>query len=658
MARVNSVTAAAAGVILLGAGFGLGVIVAGAGPTEKVVKHIASGDRSAGAVAAPAPEASSSPSPSPAPASASAPAPGAAAAARALLDALPPPAFPEGTGVVTGRVVREDGTPLPGVLASLSPERPPGIVPARTMWDPEPNLEATVVESALQSRWYREARKTALSDPDGRFRFDGVADVGHGLQLRLRGWRIQPKDWKLARRVRPGADIEFTAFPQVEWTVEVVRADGSVPEEAQIQFVAGNQNMGMGWSPGAVIQVKPGTWQVSATVGERQELKSEAETVVLEQGKEPPALRFVVRGSPGIRGKVILEGYTSTRGVEVAVARIPPDGKADPVLLSGATALRETAWTNRDGEFLFGELAPGRYLLGASMGRRSSPVVAEEVEVAGDLVTRDLRITRLDAADFAVVLVQGPGGAPVEVTGITTGYRSGTSSSSGGGSWLRRDDGAYLIEHQDTSGIGGGGGAAAPEDAVWWVEVQTAAHGTRREEYRRGPHTRLMVAFEEPAFLDVTVTGFKGSPLEGVLQANLVHASDSNRYAGNRGRGPKLDAEGRMTLPGLPRGEYVLVLTPAGHRWGMAALARIPVTVRAGRNPLAVPVPVLYRVAVSGVDGSARLSKKGEPYWTMSATADAEGRVAFDGLPEGAYQVQCGQKSAEFDLPGTAEVRL
>ncbi len=94
----------------------------------------------------------------------------------------------------------------------------------------------------------------------------------------------------------------------------------------------------------------------------------------------------------------------------------------------------------------------------------------------------------------------------------------------------------------------------------------------------------------------------------------------------------------------------------AGGVWG--AGARTPVTVRAGRNPLAVPVPVLYRVAVSGVDGSARLSKKGEPYWTMSATADAEGRVAFDGLPEGAYQVQCGQKSAEFDLPGTAEVRL
>ena len=63
-------------------------------------------------------------------------------------------------------------------------------------------------------------------------------------------------------------------------------------------------------------------------------------------------------------------------------------------------------------------------------------------------------------------------------------------------------------------------------------------------------------------------------------------------------------------------------------------------------------------MTVIGAEGNAWIQKKGDPYWNDNRKPDADGRVVFDGLPEGDYTAHSGSKQQEFHLPGASEVRL
>ncbi len=657
MARMGTAALAGTAVAILGIGFGLGIWLAGgAGPRETVVQVV----EKPGPAAAPRAE-PSAPAPPPAPAAAtpSSPAavpPAALDAVRSALASVPAVPVPKGTGVIKGRIQREDGQPLAGAEVTLQPEAPRGSfrnwVPGR---DEEPDLETLVADAVARTRWSRESRKRAVTDVVGEFLFDGLADANHGVSARLKGWEIRPREWNLAARARPGAVIEMFAAPVVEVTVEVVLPDGTAPPQAMVQFAQGSGSTGTSWTTeNPTARIKPGTYRVFATTGDwgQEQLKSDEQAVVLAADAPPPALRLVLRGRPGIRGKVSFEGMALEGNLMVRCARIPGDAKADPATLQGSTAQTTWAQSANGFSYSFQDLAAGRYLLGVSLSHQGKAVAWEEVAVAGEPAAKDLRVGTLDPEEFLVVRALGPDGAPLPGLQFRTGFRSGGSSSSGGGMALRRNDGAWLVPHQER-----GGPAKEGEEATWWVEAVSPAHGTKRAEYAKGQTQEIVLRFEDPGTVDLAATGYRGSALEGTLQVSLQMVEGGSTRSRSFGGPPqRLDAEGRTTVLGVQPGEYE-VLVYSGDNM-MRALARIPVSVRAGRNAISFPVPTVYSVSVSGAEGNASLRKKDDNYWNDSRRPDAEGRVVFDGLPEGDYTVQSGAKRQEFHLPGTSEVRL
>lgn len=664
MARPGNATLAAAGAALLGIGFGLGMWTAGREPEREPIVRVV---EKQAAVVAPRPEppaARPSPPPAPPPPAPPVPAPPAwtpsaadLEAIRRLLPEISAAPVAPGTGVIRGRIQMEDGRPFPGVEVTLQGKTPPGSFPGR--WRPgeeEASLEAEVASAIAQSRWARETRRKCVTDAAGEYRFEGVPEAGHGLYPRLAGWQFFARNSNLAYSAGPGAEVDFVANPVVEVTVEVVHPDGTAARQAMVHFrpPGGNNSVSWNWSPEhPTLQMKPGTYRASAATGawNREESKTEEQDLALPEGSPPTTIRFVLRGSAGIRGRVEFDGYSLEGGLTVRCARMPAGGGADPALLEGRGVRSASAHSHDGFSFSFPDLSPDRYLLGVALSPQGKPIAREEVEVGSAFVTRNLRVGAIDTGDLLVVRVLAPDGSPVEGVQFTKGHRKGNSSSSSGGQELRRSDGVYLVAPQDP------GTVVAEGEAKWWIEAASPLHGTKRVEYRPDEAREIVIRFDEPGRVEVTVTGYRGSPLEGSLQV----AVQPVEAGGSSGRhyfdeGTRLDAEGRATVAGLQPGEceVVVLMGEYPHR----TVARFPVTVRSGRIPVSIPVPTLHSVTVFGAEGPAHLRKKGDPYWNDSRNASADGRVGFDGLPEGDYTVRSGSKSQDFHLPGTAEVRL
>lgn len=565
---------------------------------------------------------------------------------RRVIEELPPPTIPTGSGVIHGRVRSADGEPLAGVAIHLLPRREGDASRTRKPGEEATDL-ATAVRSAIdRARWRHLSKRSTTTTADGTYRLEGLADLAGSLSADLPGWKIQADDPRKRRNLRPDAEIDFTAKPVVRVSVTILLPDGAVPEVANLYLRQGHSMMHAPWhAKGAYAELEPGTWEITAHVSAPQSLKSDPKTVSVEAGKTPEPLRFQLATKGGIQGHVKFAPGEALSGGRVAVVRIPKGRKADASLLASSdksTSLH--SWGRGAPVFQFADLPPGRYLVGLCRTYNGAPVVFEEAEVTDESVDVVIQVPPLEREDYVIVAVVGPDGKPAPSASIRTGYQSKAGGSSSGAVSIARSDGTQWVIHQEGADEGAG-------DVTYWVEAEHPEYGKQRAEYKRTRATTAQIRFGRPASLELTVTGVAGSRYEGRVHAVLSVARRSFRQEGT-----VLDAEGRITFKGVQPGTYPVALSIGASR-GQSEILRQDVEITSGTNRLTLDLPPLYDVVVEGATGGFWIrSTRKEHRFHKSVMGVSEGRATVDGLPAGEYEARSGRKRLTFRLPGASTV--
>jgi hypothetical protein len=269
-----------------------------------------------------------------------------------------------------------------------------------------------------------------------------------------------------------------------------------------------------------------------------------------------------------------------------------------------------------------------------------------------------LAVPALRSEDYAVVRVLGPTGEPAPSPQFVAGMYDGRSSTASGGvTVLTQPDGSYRLLHAELGEVPVGGRR--------WVEVILRGFGSRLVEYAPGSAADFTVRFEPTASLRLKVRA-----IEARYQGRILARLDWRRAVS--GRGPLMQAAPRpvpagtepVLLEQLQPGEYDVVLGLGGgvrQSGGMQELSRSSVTLASGENAVEVDVPPLHEVGIRVPQaGSLVVFRRDRgSSWVLNAQVPAgTDRVVADGLPAGDYSAHCGSATAEFTVPGTAEVVL
>lgn len=569
--------------------------------------------------------------------------------ASALLDsvlrALPPVPRAEGGGVISGRVRLESGASLPGVAVVASRSRP-GFGGPLT---PEHGVDLkTEILQFIEERRIAEAtRRETRTGEDGSFRIPELTPGSYLVRAALDGYEIEPASGDARETVRPGETIDFLARAIVPITVEVLLPDGTEADRARLIFTTRSdevpESFEITWTREApALSLEPGLYGVVAIRGEAE--RTAPRNFVLRLGDARSRLVLRLESHLSIRGSVVfLPGEEVER---VGVFPLRWSAERAPVFEDfiaagdGQTARREEGYT-----FAFEDLPPGRYFLATGRGWRRLEVV-EEVALRDEPVTLNLVVPPLDPDAYVLLWVLGPSDEVLtELLEIETRCRTGRRISSHKSTYVQRPDGAYIVLNPRDR-------ACDAEDVTQEISVTSPRFGTKSIEYKLPREEPLYLRFPEPAVLEVDLTGYEGSGLEGWLQLDLRDAPEGRRH----GRGKEIDFGGRKTFDPVEPGNWELVFTVKTHigrgSYGAQQVSRAEITLEAGVNRLTLPVPQLYSLAVEvGADKARstinlRQLADGGGYTGVQHNEeriDDDGRVVFHRIPAGRYELSSGR---------------
>ncbi|MBP9892116.1 MAG: hypothetical protein KBG84_09425 [Planctomycetes bacterium] len=559
------------------------------------------------------------------------------------IDSIKVDAPPKGTGKITGTVRTADGSPLPGATVTAR-----AINERRGKRNEKPSIEEEVEETIRRRRYADATSCVGKSDADGKYTVEGLRDEAHWIFAELAGHQIQPSDWRVAHNVRPGAVVDFTAKPVGCVTVDVLMPDGSRPERAYVSWTqrganGGSSSSGQDWTPDdREMQLEFGAWEVRAMVGEAQEHASDSVAVVIEAGKEPPSITLTVKERVGIKGKLILPAGDT--GADIWVNAMfyegaPPD-EAKFIKRGGGGYYRggEGYWggpngggSNGQGSYVFLDLKPGTYLLGAV--RNQKLVASVSVMIGGAMVTQDLAIPEMQSSEIVIVRVLGPDGKNAPEVNLSSGYRVGTSLY-GGNAGNRKPDGTYWVAHAPLpEGVEGGSFVITAYSAAW---------GSMEVAYEKKVTTEVTIKFAEPASLVVTVTGLEGNPHAGNLSVSVVKEGEEAQPYGEDAPASRKE----WTFGPLTPGKYEVHLVARNDEdgyWGALTVARESIQLLSGKNTVTLAAPRLYKLKVTLKDKkeiALYMTKDGDGTQNgMYVQTDEKGCAEFGPLVSGRYNI-------------------
>jgi hypothetical protein len=581
--------------------------------------------------------------------------------ARRALATVPRRPSLEGDGLITGRVSSADGQPLAGVLVravkleSNQPrrQRKQGGLP------PDETIEERVRKAVESFEREKSERRQVTTGADGRYAL-GSLPVGHytvsayaeGLELRAGG--------SGGYRVLPGSTVDFVALALVKVPISVLLPDGTAAREATIAWIRQMSQGRMGgeelWTAEEPsLELTEGTWELRALQGDpssaargADSLTSDPQKIELAQGGRVETVTFRLRGRPGIRGRVKFPAGEQLDGCHVSIFVVPDGSKPDPKLLK-ARASGTSRWISESSpEFVFGDLLPGFYAVGASRGGDGSLTTAVAIEVTDRIVTQDIEIPPVSAEDGLIVRVLGSKGQ-VESKG---------RQWSGNLVAARKVAGDYAV-------------VLPPPDATnllnekWdsrtraTLLVQTRDHGTKPVELAQGQRA-VTVQFAAPASIAVTVAGYRGSGLEGSLSVGVHRERDGGW------RQESIAADGTATVAPLEASSYELVLyasAPGGRPGERAAISSRIINLSGGENSVTLPIPALHSLTVRAPDARSgawlMLQRTGlaTSRFLLQRQLDDALAATFERLPAGEYRLQLysGQVSGFMTLEVPAE---
>jgi hypothetical protein len=562
----------------------------------------------------------------------------------------PLPEIPRGDGSIHGRILDDTGLPIADVLVVAVPveERRSAKSPKGLEAPLDRDLDEMSDDLVARERWRREARRTARTNADGLYEVTGLAPVKWSLQAYKKGYQLQPQGRGNAWAAECGSSVDFTGMPIVRADVDVRTADGSRPPSATIavQIRRGNSTSGTSeaWLPSEPwIEVRPGTCEMTAST---DTAKSATQTVTID-AESPAPLFFQLEERPGLRVRVIRPDDLPMIQPEVMALRFSGGKPPDPTRLR-REGIRTTGPRHVDVTALQ-DLEPGTYLVGAAYSYDAPVAVTKVVEVAAGVTEHELRLPPPDTKDYLTVHVRDPDGGPPGPLQFTLACRAARRNTSNGANALFRADGAYLVRRLSPEGEEGGSTHSI---------IAEGALGQVEQVYDPSDAREILLQFQRPAFLDVAIEGYVGSPHAGWLQLGLVIRAE-------RGRSYRLDrppdAKGSCRLGPVQPGSYDLVLLTSPARFTTSTQ---PVELRSGDQAVTIGVPALHAVTV-------RWPGKGTRTFTLRRVDGAGGSLQRDvteegttleRLPSGRYRVlvhsTSAQEPVEFDVPAQAAIEI
>jgi hypothetical protein len=541
-----------------------------------------------------------------------------------------------GTGIITGCVTLADGCPLAGVLVRATP-RPPGERARKGRQPTDLDLEMAVRRYKARMRFERESRRETTTDEAGRFTLTGIADATYYVAAFLEGHDVRARG-EGHESAGPDDVVVFIATAITYLDLAVLLPDGALAERAKITCARARSAFDIvptttvSWTcRDPVLQLEPGAWRLTAAGGRDGELRSDETKVVIEAGVAPEAVTLRLEARPGLCGRLVFPPGHPDLEARVHALRVAPGAEVPDrrVLEEG-----EDRWlgSNINAAYSYVDLEPGTWIVVVSMGKNR--VVGRAVlEVTDGMVVRDFEVPPPEPGDFLILRVEAPDGTLLRDVSIDTGYVCRRYSSAGGGEATLLPDGTYRVQHHAVES------ERLEEGGTYVVEVQSREYGTVSAKYDADETRTLTVRLEDPATLEVRLTGYVGSPHEGSIWLGLSRAQGG----GIRENLATPDAEGRYEFGPRPPGEYVLRV---GVKEGPRALwvKKVPLKLAAGANVVTVAVPPLHEltVIVDGLGEAAQIGlclEGGDVNLWIPGKTPTDGRVRFERLPAGRYVV-------------------
>ncbi|MHC4848112.1 MAG: carboxypeptidase-like regulatory domain-containing protein, partial [Planctomycetota bacterium] len=457
---------------------------------------------------------------------------------RELLEAIPIDRVPSGNGAITGRVLTQDGNPLPGAVVLARPHRSSTGKKRATGQRPEIDIVKLVEDRVRSARWTRDGSREATSDEGGRYSINGLGESIYYLHAYAAGYTIQPKGHS---RLGPGGTLDFEARPSVRADVDVVVAGAGPPESANI-FITQRHDSGIRsnlarWTRKQPwIELSPGTFELRAELTGELGGKSESQTVTVEEGDHDLRLSFSVTVKPALRLQVKVPANLPRVSIAGWLIRVPPGRTVTPRELKANGVGKFHAGTGD--KMLWKDLEPGRYFVGAGFGAGGDPSATVLVDVAHGITDHTLELSEPSGEGVVKVRLLSPDGEPVDHASWRIAHRSEGSSTSTGTTSLYRADGTHILIDSRASEFEGG---------THTIEAQAGKWGKASSEFDPKSTAILELRFAKPAEPEGRISGYRGSRYEGRVRFQWEDVGRRSSHAWFSGAS-NIDDEGRMKL--------------------------------------------------------------------------------------------------------------
>lgn len=593
---------------------------------------------------------------------------------------VPEVATERGTEQITGQVLDEDGNGVAGVLLRAT-YRPMG--QSRTSSKlgeaaPELSLEQSVQDAAERFAKSRAEMREARTDAGGSFALEGMKEERYSISAYKEGMWITVHQGS-SMVVAPG-EIEFKARRVVEVPLRVLMPSGDEAVNAVIlcQDVKDKKSR-LGpfkWSPESPkIALPIGDLKITAVrdlVGSRgwasrnqAGMASEEKRVQIGAETGSETIELQLEGMLGIRGKVAAHRDSQVSNLHVQLLALGPDEEVDLTRLAQAD---KSHWTQPGTEYSFMNLDPGRYAVGLSRSWGGRVEDHRVVEVSNSIVQCNLKLPELDLKEYIAVSVFDGRGAPLE-DGVDFQfvYVESHSSWSSGIDPAKEEKGVYYIDVPSEARKSFHGEKKTKHEYV--LRCEHDDYGQLSIELEQG-QKEVSVYFTNPAQLVITVAGYSKSAISGRGKVEIESIDEEGEHHWAKGVSETIDltADGVADFGNVAPGMYRATLQAEpedGHSWSTTKVTTMNLELRPGPNTTQMIVPDLYDlhlVVLDGPEASAYLRKKNadgelDNEFNSWLQADSDGRVTFEDLQAGDYQVTLSyddkRHTADITVPTT-----
>ncbi len=575
-----------------------------------------------------------------------------------------------GTATITGRVIDSEGKGLAGVAVRSNPmfDADEGRESTRGKgFEPIRSLDEEVQRAISEYKKNAAARAEAVTDADGRYELKGVS-AG-------RNWVTAARDGLVfdatgSSYAKGGETLDFVATSVVEVPIEILLPDGSPAQRANLRVDTERMRTSpeLWTSAKPRIVCKPGSYTLRAEIvqaqfkanGITEECASPATPVEISADHNEK-ITLKLESRTGIRGTVLPSpDLVAGQNLRVRCVDLPANGEFDPKKLGDSN---DGSWTTIGGTFEFFDLKPGRKELCVFVEWRGAVIHHQPVDVKPGVSQVSIDLSKIDTSKFVLATLTDAGGKPVKGDNFSAEIQSERNSRSSEISSLeRRDRKVWLVPDSDAADYLAG----KKVGAKMTLDIQTQKYGMKKVDVAPGTRT-LDVKFEKPAYLEVTIAGYPGSPYEGKINVSVQKADgESGRRFYYGGDDHKVKPDGTIKLGPEAPGDYMVVMTARNsdeNQWEQTTLVNQKITLVEGTNRVTLAIPSLSKLTVV-INGEAagQLYMMSIPAGDYKSAEITDGKAVFENLAPGEYQVtyQEGEKigSAKVRIPDTSTVTL